>query len=205
MKHEQNTSFLEPGTLEAYCLGTLTEGEAAQVHALVEAQPALQQEVEAILQSLQQYATAAPRVGMRSRVLNFLNPFLQQAPAIDLNHPPVLHLHSDTLAWNKALSGVEPDIFEPEVSMKVIHSSEDMDLCVVWLSGTLTEEGHYQNEFSERFLLLEGACECDFDGQYVRYSAGDYFEVPPNTRHVIRNISDGPYVKGLIQRLKKAA
>ncbi len=82
---------------------------------------------------------------------------------------------------------------------------EEVLLTLAWLSADLVEDQHAGDAFIESFFILEGACECDFDGRIVRFSAGDYFEIPADTRHVIKNISEGlPYVKGLVQRRKAA-
>jgi hypothetical protein len=203
-------AYIESGILEVYCLGTLSAAESAEVEAAAAAHPEIEAEIGHILQTLEQYPvahTAAPAPALRGRVLDFLNPFLaQKSAAIDLNNPPILDQYSDPAAWRLALEGVEPDVFEEGFSLKVLSSSPTVELCVVWLSDALTEDAHDADEFGESFLLLEGACECDFDGQYARYSVGDFFNVPANTRHVIRNVStDSPFVKGLVQRLKKAA
>ncbi|MCB0576904.1 MAG: cupin domain-containing protein, partial [Saprospiraceae bacterium] len=111
----------------------------------------------------------------------------------------------DPTAWSRALDGLEPEVTENGMAARVLAEDETRELSLVWLSGELVEDMHSDDEFRESFLILEGACECDFGGVIARFGAGDYFDIPPHTPHTIRNISENlPYVKGLVQRLKAA-
>lgn len=202
--NELNT-YIASGIIEAYCLGSLPPAQAAEVAAMAAAHPEVQAEIDRILATLEKYPQSPePRADLKSRVLDFLDAFLKKE-TVDLQNPPLLHRHSDADAWNAALKNIEPDIQEPGFAARVLKESDDLILSVVWLSADLVEEPHASDEFQESFFILEGACECDFEGKIVRFSAGDYFDIPPNTRHVIKNISEGlPYVKGLVQRQRAA-
>lgn len=198
-------TYLDTGIIEAYCLGNLSPAQAAEVTAMAAAHPAVREEIEMTLAALGQYPKSpAPRPELKQRVLDFLDPFLQPEH-IDLANPPLIHRFSDANAWNSALATVTPDIEEQGFAARVLKETDDVVLSVVWLSADLVEAQHSDDEFRESFFILEGACECDFEGKIVRFGAGDYFDIPPNTRHVIKNISEGlPYVKGLVQRRKAA-
>ncbi|HMX40717.1 MAG TPA: cupin domain-containing protein [Saprospiraceae bacterium] len=169
--------------------------------------PEVQAEIDRILNTLSNLKPGAePAPRLRDQVLGFLHPFLSGQQAIDLADPPLLDEHSDARAWQAAIRHLRPASLESGLCLQVISSTETHELCVVWLSGTLTEEPHPHEEFAESFLLLEGCCACDFEGVQAAYCAGDFFRIPPNTRHVVRNTStDLPYVKGLVQRLRVAA
>lgn len=199
------TTYLDSGVIEAYCLGSLSAVEAAEVSAMAQAHPEVKEAIDQTLNALEMYLQApAPSAALKSRVLDFLDQFMA-AEVIDLQNPPLIHLHSDTKAWNQALASVTPDFHEPGLSFRVLKETEEMVLSVVWLSDKLVETKHANEEFQESFFILEGACECDFEGKIVRFSAGDYFDIPANTNHSIRNISVGmDYVKGLVQRRKAA-
>lgn len=195
---------LSSGTIEAYCLGNLPPEQAAELIAIAAQQPEVRAEIEQTLSALERYAQVPDLpANLKSRVLDFLDPLKEEK--IDLNNPPTIHLHSNASAWNQALADVKPDVEEPAFATRVLKDTEELFLSVVWLFAELIEEKHADNEFHECFFILEGACECDFEGTIVRFGAGDYFDIPPNTRHLIRNISEGlPYVKGLVQRRKAA-
>ncbi|MFN0013399.1 MAG: cupin domain-containing protein [Saprospiraceae bacterium] len=202
--NELNT-YIASGILEAYCLGSLPPKEAAEVAAMAVKHPEIEAEIDGILAALEQYPQGPePAPGLKNQVLDFLDAFLRDE-SVDLQNLPLIHRHSDTAVWNKALANVQPDIEEPGFAARVLKETDDLMLSVVWLSSDLVEDEHTEDEFLESFFILEGACECDFDGKVVRFSAGDYFDIPPNTRHVIKNISEGlPFVKGLVQRRKAA-
>ncbi|MEQ1744388.1 MAG: cupin domain-containing protein [Saprospiraceae bacterium] len=201
---ELNT-YIASGIIEAYCLGSLPPQEAAEVAAMAAKHPEVQAEMDSILAALEQYAKGPePRPELKNQVLDFLGAFLKEE-TVDLQNPPLIHRYSDATAWKKALANIRPDMEEPHFAVRVLKETDDLMLSVVWLSGNLVEDEHTEDDFQESFFILEGACECDFDGKIVRFSAGDYFEIPPNTRHVIKNISEGlPFVKGLVQRRKAA-
>lgn len=198
-------TILQSGMIEAYCLGTLSESEASALLLAASEHPELRHAIDQTMATLQQYPTGlSPRPELKNKVLNFLDNFLP-TETIDLTHPPLIHLHSDADAWNKALSEVQPDMEEDGMAARVLKETEDVVLSVVWLSGEMVEDKHETSEFLESFFILEGACECDFEGKIVRFNAGDYFDIPPNTRHTIKNISPNlGYVKGLVQRRKAA-
>lgn len=198
-------TYLDSGIIEAYCLGNLSAVDATQVSELAAAHPAVKAAIEETIALLEKYPQSPePRIGLKTQVLDFLDKYLSPE-SIDLQNPPLIHLHSDTNAWNQALKNVEPDMLEPGLSARVLKESAEVILSVVWLSDKLVEQKHATEEFQESFFILEGACECDFEGKIVRFSAGDYFDIPPNTDHIIRNISEGlSYVKGLVQRRRAA-
>lgn len=202
--NELNT-YIASGILEAYCLGSLPPSQAAEVATMAAAHPEVQAEIDRMLETLEKYPQSPePRPDLKNRVLDFLDAHLSKE-TVDLQNPPLLHRHSDPEAWNSALRNIEPDIQEPGFAARVLKETDDLMLSVVWLSADLVEDQHTEDEFHESFFILEGACECDFEGKIVRFSAGDYFDIPPNTRHVIKNISEGlPYVKGLVQRRRAA-
>ncbi len=202
--NELNT-YIASGIIEAYCLGSLPPAQAAEVAAMAAKHPEVLAEIDQTLAALEHYPQSpAPRANLKNSVLDFLDAFLKEE-TVDLQNPPFLHRYSDTTAWNRALEHVEPDIQEAGFAACVLKETNDLMLSVVWLSADLVEDRHAEDEFQESFFILEGACECDFEGKIVRFNAGDYFDIPPNTRHVIKNISEGlPYVKGLVQRRRAA-
>ncbi|MCB9354722.1 MAG: cupin domain-containing protein [Lewinellaceae bacterium] len=198
-------SYIASGIIEAYCLGNLPQEQAIVVTEMAAKHPEIRAEIDRTLAALERYpGKPVPKAELKNRVLDFLDGFLTENP-VDLQHPPVIDRYSDPTAWSRALDGLEPEVTENGMAARVLAEDETRVLSLVWLSGELVEDMHTDDEFRESFLILEGACECDFGGVIARFGAGDYFDIPPHTPHTIRNISENlPYVKGLVQRLKAA-
>lgn len=198
-------NYLATGVVESYCLGNLPEREAHTLLELAAQHPELQAEIDATLGTLQKYSTRrAANPDLKNRTLNFLSTFLAKE-MIDLDQPPLISKYSDATAWHDAVKELQPDMQEGDMAVRFLKDTPDVELNIVWLYGELVEDEHPSTEFVESFLILEGACECDFEGQIVRFSAGDYFDVPPGVKHVIKNISENKgFVKGIVQRRKAA-
>lgn len=201
----QLDSLLASGQITAYCLGNLGPTEARHIKMLADAHPEIQAAIDLELGLLEQYAQGpAPRAGLKNQVIDFLDQHWTEAP-VDLQNPPMIHPLSDRKAWSAALQNMTPDMEEPGYSLKILKDTPEHILSLVWLSESMTETKHDAADFLESFFILEGECECNFEGQIVRFGAGDYFEIPPNVDHAIKNISiDRNYVKGLVQRRKAA-
>ncbi len=197
--------FTDEGNLEAYCLGTLPDDLTKELTEKAAADPLLQAEIDRTLAALEGIAIGpAPVPGLKNRVLDFFEKHRLPEP-IDLKNPPDIHRLSDAFAWEKAVEGLGPKLDFPGYKVRPLFESGEKELCLVWLDGEMVEAAHEADDFLESFLLLEGSCACDFDGVKASFSAGDYFDIPPGTRHRIANSSVGlPCVKGLVQRRKAA-
>jgi len=78
--------YIESGILEQYALGELTEVERAEVERQAAAHPAIQQELDTVMEALAAYAVqelpaSAPPAGMRERVLEGWQAAIREQPA----------------------------------------------------------------------------------------------------------------------------
>ncbi len=199
-------AYIASGIIEEYCLGLLDPETAAEVEALSSQYPDIDREISATLRGLEVYTKPAPPPPALKGNIMALIEQLEQEKVIDLAHPPFLHRHSDPEAWRNATKGCIPDFESDNNLYNVFHNLPDHRLCVVWINQSLTEEGHEPEAFQESFLVLEGECKCDFEGQIFQLKAGDYLDIPPRTRHSFMNISPAPLtaVKVLVQRRRIA-
>ncbi len=197
-------TYLSSGVIEAYCLGNLSAEETAELLHLARQNPEIDEEINNTLAALKLHTLISNRTSaLKEQVLDFLQPHLD-SEVIDADHLPLLHKFSSSVDWHKALGELTPDLQEENFAIHLIKDTPDVQLHMVWLFHELVEDGHDRSDFQESFLILDGACECNFGGRIVRFSAGDYFEVPPNTSHIIRNITPNGCVRGLVQRKKVA-
>ncbi|NUO02397.1 MAG: cupin domain-containing protein [Saprospiraceae bacterium] len=199
-------AYLDSGIIEEYCLGLLDAETASGVEQLSRQHPAIDLEIRQTLETLTRFSTVAqPRPQLKTALFKLIGE-LEAEQSIDIKSPPFIHRHSDVAAWNKAIEGLVPDFSEGTAQYHYLQESPDFQLSIVWLEDELVEDGHNPDDFSESFLILEGACECNIDGKIIHLQAGDYFEIPQLATHTIRNTSAYPqlYVKALVQRRKAA-
>lgn len=197
--------YPESGILEDYCLGLLTENEAAAITATLIQDPSLLQRIIEIENALVKYGSVQPRATLKEQLLDTLDTTSSSA-GIDLDDLPPIHRNSNALEWNECLKGIEPDKIFGDLRVRFLKESNDYELCLAWLTTELSETEHHADEFAESFLILEGSCECNIGGQLIYLKAGDYLDIPIDTPHTIRSTSTQPgYVKALIQRRKPAA
>lgn len=197
-------TYLSSGVIEAYCLGNLSLQESTELLHLAQQHPEIDEEINITLATLKRHLLMPNRAAtLKERVLDFLLPHLD-SELIDPQHLPLLHPFSSSVDWHNALGDQTPDLQEENFAIRVLKDTPDVQLHMVWLFHELVEDGHPSSDFQESFLILEGACECNFGGRIVRFSAGDYFEIPPDTQHIIRNITPDGCVRGLVQRKKVA-
>ncbi|MEO6190048.1 MAG: cupin domain-containing protein [Saprospiraceae bacterium] len=194
--------IIESGRLESYCLGNLTIIETIEITELAKIHPEINMEIEKILEALKSYSGASETTSnLKSKVLEFLNPFLNE-DLISLTNPPMINKYSNLISWSKALEHIIPKFNIQGTAFSRIYKDENRELNLVWLKNEIIEDAHSKEEYIESFLILEGSCECDFDGVIITFHAGDCFQIPPNTRHSIKNTSiNQAYVKGLVQRI----
>lgn len=195
-------NLINSGQLEAYCLGQLSIEEAQIISEWAAHDPDIKYEIDQIMSTLESYPNRlTPNPQLKTKVLDFLSQHLNHE-AIDLSNPPLLNKYSDVNSWSKAVQNFDFHDDDSNLQVENIFLSNNKELNLIWLHDEIIEDAHEDNQFKESFLILEGECECDFEGIIVRFKAGDYFEVPPNTKHSIRNISQqGHLVKGLVQRI----
>jgi mannose-6-phosphate isomerase-like protein (cupin superfamily) len=124
---------------------------------------------------------------------------------IDIANPPLIHRNSDIADWNEAVAHLKPDTDHGDIKTSFLVFTDELQLCVAWLSDRLDEDEHHEGDFEESFLILEGSCECNIGGKIFRLKAGDYLDIPFNTPHTITSTSPQGYVKAIIQRKKVAA
>lgn len=197
--------YTQPGILEEYCLGLLSEKETGEITAAAKQYPQLQQQIEAIELSLVNFTALTARQPLKERILSVLDN-LPADNKISLTNPPSIHRNSDLHEWKEALENVQPDKDYGNIKVCFLKDTPEDQLCVAWLHDVLDEEEHHADEFAESFFIVEGSCECNIGGQLIRLKAGDYLDIPYNTHHTIKATStEIGYVKAIIQRKKIAA
>ena len=197
--------YLQPGILEEYCLGLLSEEEAAAIGTTAKLYPQLEEKIEALEQALIRATATDTRQPLKEKIL-YLFETIPPQNKINLSNPPTIDRNSNLHEWVEALQLLQPDKDYGNIKVRFLKDTPEHQLCVAWLHDTLDEEEHHKDDFAESFFIVEGSCECNIGGQIIHLKAGDYLDIPYNTHHTIKATSvQTGYVKAIIQRIKIAA
>lgn len=196
--------YIESGVLELYVMEALSEEECLEVEQLAEAHPEIQDEIEAIQDSLESYAMAhavEPHDDARHMYLATLNYIDHMAVgAIPTEVPAVLEpgkSPEDFQLWLDHPVFQAPEVL-PDTHVVIMHHSEALTSGIVWIRNDAMGETHHSK--SERFLILEGTCDIDIEGEIHSLKAGDYLEIPLHKHHEVFVTSEVP-CKILLQRV----
>lgn len=197
-------NYKESGIIEAYCLGLLPENEAAAITLAAAGDSQLQQMILETEEALKQYSRVKGSDDLKGAILSKLL-HTQPAAYIDIKNPPLIDRNSDSTDWNEAIAGIVPETDHGNIKTSFLVFTDELQVCIAWLSDKLEEEGHHEDEFEESFLILEGSCECNIGGSIFRLKAGDFLDIPFNSNHTITPTSANGFVKAIIQRKRTAA
>lgn len=200
---KNNIAFIESGILESYILGTATQQEVIQVEEMSALHADVRDAIESLKVSFEDLAIAT---AVQPPVL--IKPFFMatmdymgrmeggEAPAF----PPELNTGAKISDYNEWLN--RPDMVLPswfqDVHARIIGYTPQMITAIVWIKEMAPEEVH-DNEF-EKFLIVEGTCDIDIEGDIHHLKAGDYLAIPLHKNHHVR-VTSSELCKVILQRV----
>ena len=194
-------AYLESGILELYVAGSLPLEEALAVEDLAVHNPEVQAEIvriQEVVEHVWDIQPRAPRPELKTRILAEIAAL--SAYTFDPARPPVLNAQAraeDYRFWYEQEGIVPPARFENLFFIPVANNDEGLT-AVVWINGHVEEEMH--DQAIEKFLVLEGSCKIDIEGEVHYLKAGDYLAVPKFRSHVVDVTSEIP-CKLIVQRI----
>jgi mannose-6-phosphate isomerase-like protein (cupin superfamily) len=197
-----NKQYIESGILEQYVLGAASAEECRQVEVMAAADPAVQQELEAIALALQQYATTnavTPNPVVKPFLLATIDYTERLKNGEPVLNPPLLSQSStvaDYAAWLDRSDMVAQDT--DEVFAKIIGYTPQAITAIVWLKDYAPHEVH-DDEY-ERFFIVEGTCDIIVEDEVHPLKPGDYFAIPLHKTHMVKVTSATP-CKVILQRV----
>jgi mannose-6-phosphate isomerase-like protein (cupin superfamily) len=198
-------SIIGSGVLERYAMGIATPREIRDVVQWSLQYPAVREELDEIIQALDTYAEMrgkVPRPELKQRILSAVfSPQESTSPTrIDPGHriPDVVE-KPDLSFWLSLTANLFPPAAYDNIHSQRLEKTPQRTTLVVWAQRFVPEEVH--TDIIERFMILQGACTCYFNGEeHVRMAAGDTLEIPLHVRHRLEITSSQP-LQAIVQKI----
>lgn len=194
--------YIESGIIGDYCLGLLNEASRLEVEKNMVLHPELKLEMEAHQNALASYATGfeQPVPGhVREKTLALIDN-LAKEENVQYDDLPILNRFSNYQNWLKVVRPLLPAQLIKEHFVKVLYEDEKLIQVAMWVQHYYPDEIHHDVE--ECFMILEGECECDVEGEKINLGPGDFLNIPLHKHHDVK-VTNGP-VLAVVQRLKVA-
>jgi mannose-6-phosphate isomerase-like protein (cupin superfamily) len=198
---EDIKGYFESGILELYVAGSLPLDEALAVEDLAVHHPEVREEIVRLQETVEQLwdiQPRQPRAELKARILAEIATLSERS--FDPARPPVLNVGAraeDYRFWYEQ-EGIVPPAQYDDLFFIPVAMNEDGLTAVVWINGHVEEEMH--DQAIEKFLVLEGSCKIDIEGEVHYLKAGDYLAIPKFRSHIVDVTSDIP-CKLIVQRI----
>jgi mannose-6-phosphate isomerase-like protein (cupin superfamily) len=195
--------LIESGLLEIYVMGAASEEDAAYVERMAQLHSAVKEEMNAIELALEAYSmehAIEPDPIIRPFLMATMDYMERlgggEAPAF----PPELNNDSKIADFEEWIGRADMQPYEgwSDVFAKIIGYTPQMTTAIVWIENAAPPETH-ENQF-ERFLILEGTCNIQLEGEDNHLVPGDFFTIPLHVNHTVL-ITSNIACKVIIQRI----
>ena len=198
----KSNEYIDSGILEQYVLGLLSSEESIEVEFRAANDISIQNEIDAICDSLEQSAFSnaiEPNPIVKPFLLATIDFTERLRNGEQLEYPPLLHKQSSVSDYSSWLQRNDMVLqSKDDIVAKIIGFSPEVITAVVWIKKYAPQEVH-ENEY-ERFLIVEGTCDIIVGDEINSLVAGDYFEIPLHKNHLVKVTSMIP-CKVILQRV----
>src|SRR6185312_7594930 len=200
---ENIDSFILSGILETYVLGMASAEEVKQVEEMSYTYKEGKKKIEEISETLKAYAESyskAPNSTIKPMIMASIDYEERLKSGEQPSFPPILNNNStieDYMEWTSRKDMMLPDDFN-DIYLKIIGYTPQASTAIAWLKSETPYEVHTDEH--EKFLILEGTCDIDIDGDIHSLIPGDYLSIPLHAGHVVRVTSQIP-CKLILQRV----
>ena len=201
IKYEE---FIASGILELYILEHTSLEENKEVEEMALVYPELLEHIKSIEISMEKHAAeigVKPSSGVEPDLMSKIDLMKRLEDGEVLLDVPLLSPSSqisEYQQWINREDMVVDDIDFEGVVAKVIGHSRTAMTAIIWVRDMTPDETH--TKVYERFLILEGTCKVDVEGDLHSLQSGDYFEIPLHKHHVVTVTSSIP-CKAILQRV----
>jgi len=196
-------SFIQSGILEIYVLGMASAEEMRQVEEMVYTYKEVKEKIEEITETLKTYAESysqAPNITIKPMIMASVDYEERLKSGEQPTFPPILTSNSTIEDYNEWINRKDmmlPDDFN-SIYLKIIGYTPQAITAIAWLQSETPYEVHTDEH--EKFLVLEGTCDIDIDGDIHSLIPGDCLSIPLHAGHVVRVTSQIP-CKLILQRV----
>lgn len=181
--------LIESGDLEAYITGDLHEAQRNLIELASTLHPEVAAELDALEALQERFAletAASPKdpAKARQRFHDFLD--VEVEGIVDgLIRPPFIHAASTAAEFTPWVSqfGASPAQDYENVFVQPLHPDPECLTLLVWAKSEIAMEVHLDS--IEKFLVLEGSCKIDIEGEMVHLQAGDTLSIPKFKAHTV--------------------
>jgi mannose-6-phosphate isomerase-like protein (cupin superfamily) len=200
--------YINSGILEMYVLGDTNADETSQVELMATEYAEVRDEINAISDALEAYATMYP-IAPDPIIKPFLAATVDYAERLKSGEqpiaPPILHpdaqIH-DYAEWLNRADMKLPAHFT-DVHAKIIGYTPEAITAIVWIKEMSPQEVHDVQH--EKFLIVEGTCTITIEDHGAHQLVpGSVLSIPLHKNHTIVVTSDIP-CKVILQRIAIAA
>ena len=196
-------NYINSGILELYVMGTTTEEESLEIKLLSENNNRIKNEIDAITNALQIYASSlAPEIdpSVKPMIMAIIDYSERIKNGEEIVLAPLLSKNSTIEDYKTWINRPDMQHYNPvnEISAKIISSTPEATTMIVWLKNGAPIEIH-DKEY-EHFLILEGSCNITIGKDIHSLVPGNYLSIPLFIGHYVEVTSGFP-CKILLQRV----
>lgn len=196
-------TFIASGILEMYVLGYTSPDETSEVERMAAIHDAVQNEIDAISDSLENYAWAhaiEPDPTIKTFLMATLDYMERMKNGEPPSFPPILHAGSKIADYAEWLNrdDMQLDVPLEDAHARIIGFTPQATTAIIWLKYGAPPEMH-TNEL-EQFLIVEGTCEINIENDVHAMKPGDVLIIPLHKSHHVKVTSDYP-CKIILQRV----
>ena len=195
--------LVESGLLEIYVMGAASIEDATYVEGMAAKYNEIKDELNSIEVTLEKYSfehAIDPDPIIRPFLMATVDYMERLGNGESPAFPPELNKGSKVSDYKEWIDRQDMKPMEnwTEVYAKIIGYTPEITTAIVWIEDMAPPETH-DNQL-ERFLVLEGSCNIQLNGEDNHLLPGDFYEIPLHVNHVVLITSATP-CKIILQRV----
>ena len=199
------SKYLTSGIIEDYCLGRLSRQETEEFEGYCKLYPELKTALNQSQKSIEQYLSNFEKTPLPNVMGNILegieNSILLDQVSLNSKNKRLpkfipISKFSKVQKWQQLTKELEPPE-QFDIHYHELYQDTKNLLAVIWIKTGVPEEEHH--DLLESIFLLNGECSGFLKGKKIDLKTGDFWQVPPHSKHSLKNSGSTP-VKLILMR-----